>query len=83
MRFLEWLARSPLATAVKVGVSVILAMAVADWTATGSISFDKWQTWVIAAAAAVLPVVVNYLNPSDDRYGTVVPRETSPDGDYR
>ena len=78
---MEWLARSPFATALKVGVSVVLAMAVADWTATGTIGFDKWQTWVIAAAAAALPVIVNYLNPQDDRYGKVRARHSSPDGD--
>jgi len=83
MRFLEWLARSPLATAFKVGLSVLLAMAIADWTSTGFISFDKWQTWLIAAIAAAVPVIINYLNPMDNRYGSVAPREDSPDGDYR
>jgi hypothetical protein len=83
MRFLEWLARSPLATALKVGLSVLLAMAIADWTSTGTISFDKWQTWLIAAISAAVPVVINYLNPQDNRYGTVTPRDSSPDGDYR
>lgn len=81
MKFLFWLGRSPFATALKVGVSVVLAMAVADWTTTGSIGFDRWQTWVIAAAATCLPIIVNYLNPTDGRYGTVLPRTDSPDGD--
>lgn len=78
---MEWLARSPFATAFKVGVSVLLAMAVAEWSSTGTISFDKWQTWLIAAAASALPVIVNYLNPQDDRYGKVRARHDSPDGD--
>ena len=82
MRFMIWLGRSPIASAFKVGVTVILAMAVAEWTQSGTIAFDKWQTWVIAACASALPVIVNYLNPADGRYGAVVERTNSPDGDY-
>lgn len=81
MRFWYWLGRSPIASAVKVGISVILAMAVADWTSAGSISLGRWQTWVIAAASSMLPVIVNYLNPTDGRYGNVVERVASPDGE--
>lgn len=67
--FTEWLATSPLASAAKVFVGVVLAMAVADWTTTGAIAFGNWQTWVIAACASAVPVVVNWLNPADPRYG--------------
>lgn len=81
MRFLNWLGRSPLATAVKVGVSVVLAMAVADWTQTGVIGFGKWQTWVIAACASALPVIVNYLNPAFTNYGKAPARTHTPDGE--
>ena len=81
MNFLSWLGRSPLASALKVGITVILAMAVADWTATGAISFGKWQTWVIAAAASAVPVIINWLNPTDGRYGKVAKRVASPDGE--
>jgi hypothetical protein len=81
VRFLTWLGRSPIASAFKVGISVILAMAVAEWTQSGTIAFDKWQTWVIAACASSLPVIVNYLNPTDDRYGSVSERTATPDGE--
>lgn len=81
MRFMTWLGRSPLASALKVGITVILAMAVADWTSTGTIAFGKWQTWLIAAASSALPVIVNWLNPADGRYGAVAKRTVSPDGD--
>jgi hypothetical protein len=81
VRFLFWLGRSPFATALKVGVSVVLAMALADWTTTGSIGFDKWEAWVIAAAATALPIITNYLNPTDGRYGAVLARTETPDGD--
>lgn len=81
MKFWYWLGRSPLASALKVGVSIILAMAVADWTSTGEISLSRWQAWIIAAAASMLPVVVNYLNPTDGRYGKTFERTTSPEAD--
>jgi hypothetical protein len=77
-----WLGRSPIASAFKVGITVILAMAVAEWTQSGTIAFDKWQTWVIAACASALPVIINYLNPQDGRYGSVAERNYSPDGDH-
>lgn len=82
MRFMIWLGRSPIASAFKVGISVLLAMAVAEWTQSGTIAFDKWQTWVIAACASALPVIINYLNPQDGRYGDVAERTNTPDGDY-
>lgn len=82
MRFMIWLGRSPIASAFKVGITVILAMAVAEWTQSGTIAFDKWQTWVIAACASALPVIINYLNPQDGRYGSVAERNYSPDGDH-
>jgi len=81
VRFMTWLGRSPIASAFKVGITVILAMAVAEWTQSGTIAFDKWQTWVIAACSSALPVVVNYLNPADGRYGAVSQRTNTPDGD--
>jgi hypothetical protein len=77
-----WLGRSPIASAFKIGITVILAMAVAEWTQSGTIAFDKWQTWVIAACASALPVIINYLNPQDGRYGSVAERNYSPDGDH-
>lgn len=68
-RFGAWLAGSPMGSAVKVFVSVILSMAVASWAQNGTLSLEAWQTWVIGAAGAALPVIVNWLNPADGRYG--------------
>lgn len=65
----NWLAKSPLASAAKVFVAVLLGVVVADWVDAGTISFDKWQTWVIAGLASAVPVLINWLNPSDPRYG--------------
>jgi hypothetical protein len=65
----EWFARSPLASAARVFLAVFLAALVADWTQTGTIAFDKWQTWLIAAVASALPVILRALNPADTAYG--------------
>ena len=62
---MEWFAKSPIASALRVFVAVVLAMVAADWTDGGVISFDKWQTWVIAGVAACIPVIVRWLNPAD------------------
>lgn len=68
-KFEDWLATSPLASAVKVFVAIVLGMAIADFVAKGSINFASWQTWIIAGLASAVPVVINWLNPSDSRYG--------------
>lgn len=64
-----WLASTPLGTAVKSAIAVLLTLALADWASAGAISFGNWQTWLIAALGAALPVVVNWLNGADARYG--------------
>ncbi len=62
---MEWFAKSPIAAAFRVFIAVVLAMLAADWTDGGSISFDRWQTWVIAGVAACVPVLIRWLNPAD------------------
>lgn len=69
MKFAEWLAASPLASALKTFVAVVMTMAIADWSTKGGIDFAAWQTWVIAAAVSAVPMIVNWLNPADTRYG--------------
>ena len=67
--FAQWFARSPLASALRVFAAIVLAAAVADWSTNGSINFGAWQTWVIAGAVSVLPVITRALNPSDPAFG--------------
>ena len=66
---LNWLATSPLASAAKVFVAIVLTLAVADFATDGVIDFSHWQTWVIAGLGSAVPVIVNWLNPADGRYG--------------
>lgn len=68
-RFLAWLADTPLGSAFKIFLGFAFAAALATWTSNGSISFDSWQTWVIGGLGVALPVVINWLNPDDPRYG--------------
>ena len=67
--FGEWFATSPLASALRVFVVVVVTMAVAQWSATGTFDFTAWQTWVIAAIASAVPPVLRWLNPSDVEFG--------------
>jgi hypothetical protein len=65
----EWFASSPLASALRTFVAVVLTLAVADWTTGGTISLDRWQTWIIAAAASTIPAIARWLNPADKAFG--------------
>ena len=62
--FEEWLATSPLASVLKIATGAALG-ALMSWAATAEI-----HPLAVAIIAAVVPVVVNYLNPHDYRYGT-------------
>jgi uncharacterized protein YacL len=59
----KWLATTPEGTLVKVAAGAALG-ALVDWLATSEVS-----PLVVAITAAVVPVIVNYLNPADSRYG--------------
>ena len=74
-KFKMWLATSPLGSALKVSLGFLLTAAVMTWTSTGTIDFGKWQTWVIGALGVGAPIVVNYLNSDDTRYGIKPPSE--------
>ena len=61
--FLSWLATSPLASFVK-----IFAAGALGWFVVNVDSFNVHPAVAIGLASA-LPVIVNWLNPSDSRYG--------------
>jgi hypothetical protein len=54
---------------VKNFVAVIIAFFIADGADIFAVSTDDLRTWAAAAFAAVLPTVVNYINPRYERYG--------------
>lgn len=63
--FEEWLATSPTASFLKIMVAAGLG-AMASWVATAQV-----HPLVVAVAAAVIPVAINWLNPEDTRYGNL------------
>ena len=61
--FLSWLASSPLASFAKIFVAGVLG-----WVILNLDSLHVHPAVAIGLASA-LPVIVNWLNPSDSRYG--------------
>ena len=61
----EWLAVSPMASVLKISLGAALG-AVLSWLATADI-----HPLIVAIGAAVIPVLVNGLNPADPRWGHV------------
>lgn len=62
------------ASFLKVFAATILTLFLTDLVDAGS--FDvlaKWEGWVIAALASSLPIIINWLNPTDPRYGRHAP----------
>ena len=62
-KFLKWVATSPLATAVKVGLGAGLSWLI------GNIGEFNLSPAVTALIIAVVTVAINALNPQDNRYG--------------
>lgn len=69
---LNWLANSPVASWVKVAASFVLGALLVFLTNGNELTdvdLADVNVWVSGAIAAVLPLVINYLNPDDGRYG--------------
>jgi len=61
----DWLAVSPTASLLKISLGAALG-AVLSWLMTADI-----HPLIVAVGAAVIPVLVNGLNPADPRWGRV------------
>lgn len=72
-RFLYWLARSPLASAAKVAAGAVLVWVLDNVTTLGL------HPVVQVAIVAAIPVLINSVNPMDDRYGRHSDVEPEPD----
>ena len=76
---MNWLNNNPVGLMVKswvlVFASVVLGLFLADGADLFSVDATDLRTWLAAGIAAVLPLVINYLNPNDGRYGLVKPDE--------
>lgn len=60
---------SPAGSWVKVFVSAILGFVLTNISNGVDIFSIEWKSLLSAALASVLPVIINWLNPSDKRYG--------------
>lgn len=64
-KFFEWMAKTRTGSFFKIGLGAVLiwaASSIADWDI---------PAWVMVVGVAVIPVVINELNPKDTRYGIV------------
>lgn len=61
--FFEWLATTRTGSIFKVAAAAVLV-----W-AGDSIAHWDLPAWVMIAAVAVIPMIINELNPKDSRYG--------------
>ena len=66
---LNWLADSPVASWLRVFVSIVLGDMVAEWAKLGSFDFKNWQVWLLAGVVAVVPMIIRWLNPLDTAFG--------------
>lgn len=70
---MNWLNNTPVGRAVqsyvKVFISVLLGLFLADGADVFSVSVTELQTWLSAAIASVLPLIITALNPNDTRFG--------------
>ena len=53
----------------KVFAATILTLFIADGSDLFAVDTTDIKSWVAAAFAAALPLVINYINPRDTRYG--------------
>jgi ATP/ADP translocase len=64
-KFEEWLAASATGSFVKITLGAALGAAL-SWLTTADI-----HPLIVAISAAVIPIIINTVNPEDPRYGTV------------
>lgn len=69
LAFKVWNATSPIASWGRVFLAAVAILAVIDWQAQGSISFDSWQTWLITVGVSFTPMLWRYINDQDFEFG--------------
>jgi hypothetical protein len=63
--FFNWMAKTRTGSFFKVGLGAVLV-----WTASSIADWDI-PAWLMVVAVAVIPVVINEINPKDTRYGNM------------
>lgn len=67
--FQNFLANTWFGGIVKNFVSVVLGAYLVDLVAHNAIDLTEAKSYLVAGVVAVLPVIINALNPADTRYG--------------
>lgn len=65
---------------IKVFAATVLGLFLADGADVFAVDSTELRTWAAAGFAALLPVVINYINPNDTRYGHGESPEAVDDG---
>lgn len=53
----------------KVFAATILGLFLADGGDVFGVGVDELRTWLAAGVASILPLVITWLDPTDDRFG--------------
>ncbi len=69
MTFKEWFATSMIASWLRTFVAIIVAMFIADGADIFAVDANDLRAWLAAGFAAVLPLIVRFLNPDDTQFG--------------
>jgi hypothetical protein len=73
--------KNPVGSWLRVFVSVVLGLWLADLTDTKVVHWDlsEWMAWLAAGLIAVLPIIIAWVNPLDPRFGRQITTTTSDD----
>jgi len=61
----KWFAESPLASFLRTFLAIVVSQAVAHFAQIGRFDVSKWESWLIAALVASVPVLLRWFNPAD------------------
>ena len=67
--FKKWLATSPVASMLKIALGAALGALL------GYLPTSGWEPLAVAIGAAVIPVLINWVNDDDLRYGRIKAQE--------
>lgn len=54
---------------VKVYLATVFGLFLADGADLFGVGIDEFRAWLAAGVAAVLPLIITWLDPSDERFG--------------
>jgi len=62
---------TPLGSAIRIALGVVLGYFVLDLTSDGtiSVSWAEVQTWIAAGLVLAVPIIIAAVNPQDPRFG--------------